>query len=370
MNRLFRRKLISGPVLAMALVVVFDSLSGRPTAQAQPLLDPPQQMFPAASAVAEPETVFITQPIYEDLDPWTEAPDVPQRWNPEFLLTPLEPLPVTIHGFTVVDSWRGVPDGHFQNNNGVKKGVNVGALLPGLAQWGIGAQLGASYGLYRSTGHYTPPNASSEIQQQTFVTAGLFRHATPNVPLAAGFVYDGMINDSYGVFAQSPYLSQFRAQVGYVLNRSDELGFWMTQHGPSNTHYPDGIATSWRAINQYNLFWHRNYQSSGADLRFWIGLPEHHRLNGSGSLGQLILGSYGSVPINERAILYANTSYMMPSAHASAAGSTEDSFYVGFGLAYFVGPKARHTNAAGNPTEPYLPVADNSTFFVDTTRTF
>jgi hypothetical protein len=291
-------------------------------------------------------------------------------WNPDRWFRPLERLPLSMAGFAVVDSWRGLPDGHFQNNNGFKKGANVGGLLPGLADWGIGAQLGASYGLYHTTGRASATDAVGEFQQQTFVTAGLFRRATDDVPLAAGIVYDAMINDSYGVYAQSPYLSQIRMQLGYMVCESDELGFWMTQHGPGTTHYPDGIATSWRAISQYNMFWHHNYKSTSADVWMWIGLPNHHRLDGDGSLGQLIFGSSGSVPLSAHTVLYASTSYMMPSSHPSVAGSIEDTFYVGFGLAHFIGPKARHKNVAGNPNDPYLTVADNANFFVDTTRTF
>jgi len=119
-------------------------------------------------------------------------------------------------------------------------------------------------------------------------------------------------------------------------------------------------------VSQYNAYWHRNFQPSCADLWTWIGVPvDNHP---TGSLGQLVLGSYGSVAINDYLQMYGVASYMMPSASLSPAGSTEDSFYVGFGIAVFVGPKARHSSVGGNPLEPYLPVADNGTFFVDTNR--
>jgi hypothetical protein len=351
----------------MAILVLFQQPAAGQTVAIPPTAAPavtgPSEMLPAPSELGTP--VDLSSNTTE-----TSLTSFLGRWNPDTWFAPLERLPLTIVGFATVDSWRGLPDGHFQNNNGFKKGTNIGGLLPGLSDWGIGAQLGASYGLYHTTGRASAPDAAGEFQQQTFVTAGFFRRATAEVPLAAGIVYDGMINDSYGVFAQSPYLSQIRMQVGYMLSESVELGFWMTQHGPGNTHYPDGIATSWRAIDQYNAFWHHYYPRTSADIWMWIGLPSHHRLDGDGSLGQLIFGSSGSVPLSEHTVLYASTAYMMPSAHPSATGSVEDTFYVGFGPAHFIGPKARHKTVAGNPQEPYLTVADNANFFVDTTRTF
>ena len=189
--------------------------------------------------------------------------------------------------------------------------------------------------------------------------------------MAAAIVYDGMINKNYGEFAESPYLSQIRIQTGYSINETEEIGFWCALHDRSDTHQVfNRLPITWQSINQYNLFWHHKYQETAADTTFWIGVPEHSRLNGHGSLGQLILGSSGSVPITDRLVLYGNAAYLMPSSHPSAAGSTEDGFYVGFGIAAYTRRNARQASVRGNPTEPYLPVADNGTFFVDTSRSF
>ncbi|HEX3657294.1 MAG TPA: DUF6666 family protein [Pirellulales bacterium] len=283
----------------------------------------------------------------------------------------LASVPLNYYGFTVADSWRGLPDGHYQNNNGAKKGVNLGLLIPGLEELGIGVQLGGSFALYDTTGRASVPYNTSGWQQQAFVTGGLFRRATPEVPVAAAIVYDGMINKNYGEFAESPYLGQLRIQTGYAVSDVNEIGFWCALHMNSDTHQLfNSLPIEWRGINQYNLFWHHKYVETAADTWFWLGVPEHSRLNGQGSLGQLILGSSGSAPITDRLVLYGNAAYMMPSAHPSAAGSTEDAFYVGFGVAVYPRRNARQHNVRGNPTEPYLPVADNGSFFVDTSRSF
>jgi hypothetical protein len=285
-------------------------------------------------------------------------------WNPESWLSPLEVLPLTIYGFTVADSWRGPSDGHFQNNDGFKKGITAGGLLPGLADYGVGGQIGASYALYDEAGRFSA--ASNRLQQQTFLTTGVFRHGTADMPISAGVVYDGMFNEGFGVFAASPYLSQLRVQAGCLVNDANELGFWCALPLNTSTYPVGGVPTVWRGVAQYNAYWHRNFQPSSGDLWMWIGVPDDD--HPSGSLGELILGSYGSVAMNDYLQLYGVASYMMPSAGHSPAASTEDSFYVGFGIAVFVGPKARHNSVAGNPLEPYFPVADNGTFFVDTNR--
>jgi hypothetical protein len=353
----------SPPTIESPQVLLMSSSGAAAPPPGLPLLASAPEIARPVDSLSPPQDANSLEIAAGDEEEWVE------KFSPERLLAPLERFPITAYGFTVADSWRGLPDGHFQNNNGVKKGLNFGGLVPGLREYGIGAQLGASYGLYHTSGRDSDPDAAGKWQQQTFVTAGLFRHATVDLPLSFGIVYDGMINAEYGVFAQSPYLSQFRMQIGYIVNPKDEIGFWMTQHGPGTTHYPGGIATSWRAINQYNLFWQHQYQPFQADTRFWIGVPSSHRLDGDGSLGDLVLGSSASAPITTHMMLYGIAAFLMPSARTSAAGSTEDSFYVGFGMAFYGKRNARRFNVAGNPEEPYLPVADNSTFFVDTTRT-
>jgi hypothetical protein len=336
--------------------------------------------IPPQATLLPPETLAPNLPLpdREEFAPLDTQYTIVEEMPPELISTNgqavfacLANLPLNIYGFTVAESFRGLPDGHFQNNNGAKKGLNAGLLLPGLEELGVGVQLGASLGLYDTTGRYSVLYNTGGWQEQAFVTAGLFRRATADLPIAAAIVYDGMINKNYGEFAESPYLSQIRIQTGYAINDTEEIGFWCALHDRSDTHQLfNRLPITWQSINQYNLFWHHKYQQTAADTWFWLGVPEHSRLNGRGSLGQLTLGSSGSVPITDRLVLYGNAAYLMPSAHPSMAGSTEDAFYVGFGVAVYPRRNARQGTVRGNPTEPYLPVADNGTFFVDTSRSF
>ena len=53
-----------------------------------------------------------------------------------------------IVGFAGLDSFKGISDGHFQSNFGAVTGLNAAMPVPGLNDYGIGWQLGMSYGVY------------------------------------------------------------------------------------------------------------------------------------------------------------------------------------------------------------------------------
>ena len=128
---------------------------------------------------------------------------------------------------TGVECWRGIVDSALQNNAGPFTSANVGVPIPGLREYGIGAQAGFSYAaadldgreLLNSTGNFAN---SSDVQQQLFFTAGLFRRAFDGPSFTSrfnfGIAYDWMVNDAYGLYAQSPTLGQWRGQIGYCLS--------------------------------------------------------------------------------------------------------------------------------------------------------
>ena len=85
----------------------------------------------------------------------------------------------------------------------------------------------------------------------------------------------------------------------------------------------------------------------------------------SGSLGEYTLGATFIVPISNCWALYANASYMRPTASAGYAAAVEDAYSVGFGLTFYPSGNARTRTVAGNCWMPYLPVANNGSFLVD-----
>jgi hypothetical protein len=178
-----------------------------------------------------------------------------------------------------------------------------------------------------------------------------------------------MINDAYGAFATSPVLSQFRGQMGYVISDWNELGVWSAMHdrGDGKEVTIAGVPTSlsYRAVDQYNFFWHHNYDS-GADSWLWMGFLENEKVGGLGRLGEFTLGARMQVPLTERVALYAEAEYMRPTAAPGPGASMENAYSVGFGLAFFPNGSSKNRTVAGSCWMPVLPVANNGTFLVDT----
>ena len=279
-----------------------------------------------------------------------------------------ERLPIGMTFFTGVESWHNISDLFLSNNTGVVVGGNLGIPLPRLAEYGIGAQMGASFGAFDLNGRTTLEGGPSEVQQQMFFTAGLFRRATDDAPISAGIVYDWMINDGYGVFSTSPSMGQCRIQFGYNLDAHNEVGVWGAISGKRSEKliaYNLNMASTYRAINQFNIFWHHNFQS-GADGWFWLGVPEKENIGGEGRLGEFTVGATMNVPVTQRMALYATGEYMKPAASAGLAGSVENAYTIGFGLAFFPRGCARNRNVGGDRWTPYMPLANNSNFLIDT----
>ena len=98
-------------------------------------------------------------------------------------------------GFFGFDSFKGISDGVFNSNFGAVAGLNAAMPVLGLADYGIGWQLGMSYGAYDWTGGSVINPAKT--QQQVFVTTGFYRKAGADQQLSFGVVYDWMINDDW-----------------------------------------------------------------------------------------------------------------------------------------------------------------------------
>lgn len=270
---------------------------------------------------------------------------------------------MTVYGFTGIDSWRGVADGSFQNNNGVHIGANSGGPLAGS---GLGWQAGASYGVYDWNGRLSAEDQTSTAQQ-SFITLGVFRRADECSRWSGGIVVDQMIADSFGIFADDVYLAQVRYQLAYAVSYRNEIGFWATNELNQDEVFFDQVST--RAVNQANIFCHHKFQL-GADTWLYVGTPTNDRVGGAGTLGDFIFGGSMNAPLNDELAMYGNFAYLDPTAPVGPAGSEEDSFYVALGLAWYPYCNARSRTVAGNRWAPYMPVANNGTFLIDQSVTF
>ena len=282
--------------------------------------------------------------------------------------------------FDDVDSWRGVGDrGNIfnrpSNNDGGSFGFNFATRLGAFTDMtSLSFQFGASYGLYDLSGR--PFNfgtlTTTQAQQQVFVTTGFFKRANDDSSWSFGLVHDWMLNQAWGAFAVNPTLGQWRGQIAYAVDSSNEFGLWGSLRDKGDTNldfFGNSVVT--RPISQGNLFWHHKW-ALGADGWVWIGLPENDRLNqfAGGSLGDFIIGSSMTAPLNDYVSLYANTQYMHPSASPGSIASGDASWYIAVGVQYTVGGGALAKNVGGNSWLPLMPVANNGNFLVDSVRTF
>lgn len=263
--------------------------------------------------------------------------------------------------FTNFESWRGRPDGTYQNNDGIRSGFNYGALA---GDSRVGFQAGGSYGAYDFMGR-SPGFENDSVQEQLFFTTGLFVHADCDSPWSAGLVYDMMVNDNFSVFSNEPYLTQWRGQIGYATSAWNEFGVWGTARDRGDSQTIAGTAIRYRAVQQYNFFWHHKWPSC-VDSYIWTGvLDTSDDLSAGNGLGEFTIGGAIIAPISDSWAITGDLQYLKPSASAGAGGPAENSFFVSFGLSYYPRCNARTRTVAGGCSHPLLGVANNGSFLVD-----
>lgn len=335
-------------------------------APAAPFSGPPPMVY--SPPPASPYTVIVG-------DTRVPAPNAPPSPPQNGIIGPLldgdyeDERFASLYLFHGYSSWRGIAEGTGSNNNGFLYGGNWGTGLGKFSDWsGIGAQLGASYGFYDLNGR-SSGFADNDIQQQVFVTAGLFRKADQFTNFSVGVVYDAMVNGNFGQFAVSPFLSQLRGQISYALNDSHEVGFWTALRMSGDNRNING-PLSFRPVDQFNFFWHHKF-SFGADGWTWIGFPDFTKLGSThGSLGNYIFGGTLVAPLSRHFGVYTDLQYMAPDAHIGPVAASRETFFVSLGLILYPGGHSPSASVKSPGWLPFLPVGNNGSFLVDTNRTF
>jgi hypothetical protein len=281
---------------------------------------------------------------------------------------------VGIVGFEGLDSFKGIADGSYQSNFGEVTGVNLGAPMRGLEQYGFGWQTGLSFGVYDWDGRSSTDVNPARSQTQLFVTTGFYRKAKCDQRVSFGLVYDWMYNQEWGVYGAHPTLGQWRGQIEYAFSGHNSVGLFACKRDLSAQQTfavedDDAVTVTNRAISQLDLFWHHKF-CSGADSYLWIGIPDHGRLDGDGSLLDWTIGASVQVPLTESLALYANGAYFHPSASAGDGAAVESGYNIGMGIAWYFGGGARNHAIYGKCATPYMPVANNSNFLVEQNHTF
>lgn len=267
-----------------------------------------------------------------------------------------------------VDSWRGIPEGTWQNNFGVLGSINLGMPLPYLSCYDFGFQVGGSYGAYDWSGRGSSLNHQRNIQHQAFLTVGVFRRTPYCAGFNIGLATDWMFNKNFGVFALNPIISQLRWEGSYSFPCNSEFGLWGTLNTNTSHKSINEFPIAFRAISQVNLFWRHFYENCSQTM-LWLGMPYQNGLMFRNRLpGKVILGASFKVPLTERLSIDGHAVYMHPRPPSGPAGSRTYASNVCFGITYafFCG----NTCDQCLDYTPYFPVANNSLFLTDSNFNF
>lgn len=256
------------------------------------------------------------------------------------------------------NSFRSIPEGTWQNSNGTFFAANL-AYQP-KHFFGFGLQAGASFGLYDWAGRGLQLDNSKQLQQQAFITGGVYRFTPSCSGINFGVVTDQMFNKNAGVFGLNPSFGQLRAQLGYLVDGRNEFGLWGTLGYASSHKELSGIPIRFKAINQASVFW-AHYFKNCASTMIWLGIPYSRSLFfNSGRSGDYLFGARAAAPLACGWNLTGSFAYMSPRhAFGSDSPSQVDACNVSIGINYAFG-----SQKIGK--QPYMSLADNSNFLVDT----
>ncbi len=271
--------------------------------------------------------------------------------------------------FVDYDAFRGIADGGWENN-GIRTGFNFATRLGQFSELtGIGLQVGASVGVYDWGGTDYRLQNQNLPETQGFFTYGLYRKPTEGSHITGGLVQDWSYNRTYGVFGQSPTLSQLRGQLGYAVSASNEFGVWGTAHVLSSTlNVPTFGPTKWQSVNQLSAYWHHKWHAGGPDTWISVGQPSYDRLAGGGSLGDYLVTATAACPLSDVVSVFSSVTYLHQSGAPGGESSNDEAWNFTVGISIYPGRNARSNTVAGQRWMPLLPVANNGSFLVDTNK--
>ncbi|CDR35255.1 DUF6666 family protein [Criblamydia sequanensis] len=271
-------------------------------------------------------------------------------------------FPITGEIGIAYDDFRGLSEGSWNGNTGGLIEVNFGTAIFD----GIGLQLGGSYGVYDWAGRGPLGlSDSASIQEQGFISGGFFYKNPCHCPIQAGAIVDWMFNRNFGVFGLNPSFGQVRLQAGYLFPSGDEFGLWGSAYIRTDQKSAFLIPVFFRAVSQINLFW-KHYFETSAEVMIWGGVPLKKSLLFSDSkAGKYIVGACFRAPLSSCLSVEGHGAYMGPHHNSASPRFQSYAANICIGINYFFGCKS---NACPDlwQAAPYMPIANNSNFIVDT----
>lgn len=257
------------------------------------------------------------------------------------------------------DSFRGISDGSWPGNTGALARYQLAWPVSSTAACMYGLQLGASFGVYNWSGQARPFSCYSQRPMyQSFISAGAYRSTPEAWSTEFGATYDAMLAHNFGIFGLNPKLGQLRAQINVNLCDGHALGLWTTcALGFAQTcHKAQSI--DFKAINQINGLYRYRWNHC-CELAVWAGVPYSKSLWLCGQRpGKYIFGFKIAAALSDNFVLEGYGSYMGPTGPQNLSGQAN----VCISLSYQFG---------GSPykSKPYLDMANNSNFLVDSSTT-
>lgn len=266
--------------------------------------------------------------------------------------------PIEVDLSLALDDFRSLPEGSWNGNWGAFLSTNLSVSLPS----SIFMQIAGSYGLYDWAGRSSTPYTNSKtLQQQGFITVAASRQTLKTSGVNAGIAYDWMLNKHFGLFSVNPFFDQIRAQVGYLFRGGNEMGALAT-YGIHTSHVESlQIPLQFRGISQVSLFWCHYFKTSGYGM-LWLGTPYRRGLlYTSGRPGSYLVGAQFSIPVTHSLSLDGRAVYMGPRGRSGLIPAKNYASDLSIGITYAFG-KRRILKT------PYMTLANNSNFLVDTSQ--
>ncbi len=231
------------------------------------------------------------------------------------------------------------------------------ALNWGLPLWeeaGLGAQVGTAINYSANAVRVFKTLGGPLDRTQSFTTVGVFQRS--DVGVNWGVVYDFRHDDYYG----NPSFGQVRAQAGYAVTATDELGAWGTLRTQGEQAVAADGVLNLRPINQVNLFW-RHVWAEQQVTRFWVGMAQSHGRfllvqPGEGPVRHpLTFGADVHFPLSDYLAVFGEAQFITPNDTGTVTAT--------FGIAFYPGGGARR--AGTNRFAPLLPLGNNTSVPID-----
>lgn len=234
-------------------------------------------------------------------------------------------------------------------NFGVHEGFMLGGPLGGLMMSEGLNEIGWEIGIQGVHSDFAAdPVVGRANRDQFFGTVGIFRR-----PECCGFQWGVAMDYMHDDFFPVADFTQIRGELGAPIGECSEFGVtgsFTTDR--RNRLMPAGDLVTFRSLDQYKAFWRLSLQA-GSEIETYAGLT---------GLADGILGGAVRLPVTNSLVVENAVQYMIPGFGGGV--QNRESWNLVMNLVWYPGHSAQC--AMQSPYRPLFPVADNSTFLIET----